>query len=192
MKAKPMALALAYSVFAVGNAAWAGPIVEKATEAEGLLEAGNAPAALDRLQEAMEIAWDASPLIVRKALFVESSSGYGLYVERSAASTFKPGEKLLVYVEPAGYGYGRSAVGGLTIGFDVDFELKDLNGKTLFSKDEFLAIGSPVRYRNREFYLNMTVNLTGLKPGNYVSEFRLRDQNSDKTADFQLRFSVAE
>lgn len=192
MKAKTLALALAFSALTCIGTAGAGPIADKAKEAETLLEAGDAEAALDRLREAVEIAWDASPLIVRKVLFVQRATGYGLYVERTEASTFKPGEKLLIYVEPAGYGYGRSAVGGLTIGFDVDFVLKDAAGKSLFSKDDFLAIGSPVRYRNREFYLNMTVNLTGLKPGDYVSEFRLRDQNSDKMAEFELPFSVVE
>ena len=193
MTGKLLALLLAISAIALTGTAGAGPIAEKATEAERLLDGGDAAAALDRLNEAMEIAWDAAPLIVRKALYLEQkASGFGIYVERSAPATFRPGEKLFVYVEPVGYGYGRDAVGSRLVGFNVDFTLTDPDGKVLFSKDDFLQVGSPVRYKNREFFLNLTVNLTGLGPGNYVSKFRLRDQNSEKSAAFELPFSLAE
>ncbi len=186
-----IAAMFAVSVAQMPVSAAAGPLVEKATEAERLLDGGDATAALDLLNEATEIVWDAAPLTVRKALYIEDSSGYGLYIERPVPAIFGPGEKILVYVEPVGYGYGRGEAGSLSISFDVDFTLADPDGNALFSKDNFLEIGSQVRYRNREFFLKMTVNLTGLGPGDYVAKFRLRDQNSDKSAEFQLPFSVS-
>ncbi|MFK7838640.1 MAG: hypothetical protein AB8B60_20745 [Sulfitobacter sp.] len=192
VNAKTMALGLALSTFLFPFSSQAGPITDFASEAEQLLEDGDAAAALERLSKATELVWNASPLIVQKALFAESATGYGLYVEREAGSTFKQGEKLLIYVEPVGYGYGRNGVGNLAVGFDVDFILTDTDNKTMFSKEDFAKVSSPLRYKNREFFLNLTVNLTGFPAGDYISNFRLRDQNSDKSATFKLPFTVNE
>ena len=172
--------------------ATAGPIADKAAQAEALLDKGDAAGALDLLGEATAIAWQAAPLIIRKALFVEESSGYGIYVERPTPAIYKPGEKIRAYVEPLGFGYGRNAVGGKEIGFDVDFRLIDPDGKELFSRDNFVEVGSPVRYDNREFNLSIAVDLSGLPQGDYIAHFLLRDQNSDKSAGFELPFSVRE
>ncbi len=170
----------------------AGPIVEKAAEAEQLLQSGEPIDALERLEEAVEIAWAAAPLIVRKALFVEQADGYGLYLSRAAGSVFKPDEKMLIYVEPQAFGYARNGSGSYSIGFDTDFVLADPEGKVLLSQKDFAKVEKPVRYKNREFFLSLTVTLTGVPAGEYQLGFRLRDQNSDKSVVFQLPVTFRE
>lgn len=192
MNAKILMLAGALLACLMPVPSAAGPVTDIAKEADALLEEGDAVAALNRLSEATEILWDAAPLHIRKQLFVESATGFGLYVARERGSSFKQGESILIYAEPVGYGYGRDGLGNLAIGFEVDFELVSLEGETLLKKDNFVQIGSPLRYKNREFFLSLTVNLNGVPVGDYVSKFRLRDQYSDKSVFFELPFSFTE
>jgi len=171
--------------------AQSGTIAKMGAKAEALLDDGNPVGAIEALDAAMEVIWQKSPLLFRKALFVESTSGFGIYSEKSPA-VFKVGEALLVYAEPVGFAYGKNSVGSKEIHLIADFVLNDGNGKTLISKDDFLKLVLPVRYNNREFQMNMTVNLTGLSPGNYVSKFHIRDKHSDKSGDFELAFEMVE
>src|ERR1700728_1790883 len=88
--------------------------------------AGNAQslAEIDRREAAVVDAWVATPLAVRKALFVaEHPQGFGQYVERPT-SVFKPGEKLVAYAEPIGYGWKDIGNGEYQFGFKVDFLIK--------------------------------------------------------------------
>ncbi len=190
MKVIGQAISIALAIAAMTTGVEAGPIADKARQAEELLDQGRPNAALQNLEDAVDLAWTAMPLILRKTIFVqEPANGYGLYVPKTEAN-FSAGEKLRIYVEPVGYGYGQTGAGSLSIGFDVDFTLTDPTGKVLYSKDDFVEIGSVVRYRNREFFLNMSVSLTGVPGGEYRADFRLRDQNSDKSATFSLPFAI--
>ena len=181
-------LALAAALMAA-SPAFAGPVTDLAAKAEAAM-AGDPLAALSALDEAVEAVWSASPLLFRKALFVDSASGFGIYAERANA-VFKPGEPIIIYSEPVGFGYGKNAVGGLEINLVADFVLTSDSGEELFKKDEFFASEQPVRYHNREFLMTITLNLTGLPAGKYVGKFKVRDKHSDKTGEFELAFEVA-
>jgi hypothetical protein len=190
MRAGTFALSL---LFLAGFAASsrAGPIADDAQEAERLLQQGDPVGAVTALDKAMGEVWAASPLVFRKVLFVEDSDGFGIYRPRES-DIFKPGEPLVIYAEPIGFGYGKHSIGGNEIGLTSDFILTDTDGKELYSKDDFLAVTLPVRYHNREFQMQLTVNLTGLPAGKYIAKFHVRDQHSDKSGDFELPFELAE
>jgi hypothetical protein len=47
------------------------------------------------------------------------------------------------------------------------------------------------RHKVRELMVNITLNLTGAPPGDYVVEWRMRDDNSPKTVAFEQAFSIA-
>lgn len=177
-------------------ALWAAPIhaeniTDTAERAQILLDAGDPIAALGVLEDAIEVVWDAAPLSLPTALFVQSASGYGLYVERPEGAVFQPGEVLLVYAEVLGYGYGNTGTGSLTIGFDVDLVLTDTAGEELLSVEKITSVVTPVRYKNREFFITLDLSLSGLPPGDYIMNLLLRDLNSEKSAPIQLAFSVA-
>ncbi|WP_193175613.1 hypothetical protein [Oricola nitratireducens] len=190
MRAGTFAVSLLFlAISAAGSRA--GPITDYAQEAERLLGQGDPIGAVTALDKAMGEIWSASPLVFRKVLFVEDSDGFGIYRPRDS-SVFKPGEPLVIYAEPIGFGYGKHSIGGNEIGLVSDFILTDPDGKELFSKDDFLAITLPVRYHNREFQMQLTVSLSGLPAGEYVAKFHVRDQHSDKSGDFELPFELAE
>ncbi|MFZ2100116.1 MAG: hypothetical protein WAU86_06080 [Oricola sp.] len=176
---------------AVTGAAHAGPIADNAAKAEQLLEQGDSIGAAEALDAAMEEIWTQSPLVFRKVLFVEDSDGFGIYRQREN-NIFKPGEPLVIYVEPIGFGYGKHSIGGNEISLSSDFDLLDSDGNSLFAKEDFLTVNLPVRYHNREFQMNLTVNLSGLTAGKYTAKFRVHDVNSPKTGDFELPFEVVE
>src|SRR3712207_5810455 len=59
--------------------ALAGPVVDAAQRSESLLAEGKPVEALAALDQAVDAAWEASPLVFRKAMLVEESSGFARY-----------------------------------------------------------------------------------------------------------------
>jgi hypothetical protein len=104
-------------------------------------------------------------------------------------SVFRPGEDMLVYAEPFGYGFGRD--GDLfVIAFDADFELRTAGGQILHARQDFARLEMKSRRRNKEFQVFITYSFKGLKPGDYVLSTTLRDRNSPKAGNFELPFTV--
>ena len=157
-------------------------------KAEELLQSGQPKAAYEALDEVVEDFWKRSPMFVRKATFATDIVGYGLYKEHAAI--FKDDEPQEIYVEPIGYAYGTDEAGQYSASWGVDYVLTNPDGVALYQKEDFLELGLPLGQRNREIHLTLTVNLTGLKPGKYVSHYHLKDRNSEKTADFSLPFEI--
>ena len=186
-------LGVAFAVFAAmapPQIVLAADLNDLATETERFLKQGNTEEAMERLDRMVDIVWESSPMMIGRVAFVESATGYGLFVPRAAGNTFKQGEKMLVYVEPAAFGYGRSGAGSYTIGFDVGLELKDSAGEKIYSNPTFGEVAQPARYKNREFFLDMTFNFAGLSIGDYIADVTLNDQNSKKSASFSLSFTI--
>ena len=165
-------------------------LADKLNKAEDLLSSGQPKAAFEQLDALVDDFWARSPMFVRKAVFARNISGYGIYEEVNAE--FKVNEPQVIYVEPIGFTYADGADGGAEANWSVDYTLTNTAGATLFQKDDFLELGLPLGQRNREIHLTLTVNLTGLKPGSYVSHYVLKDKNSEKTAKFTLPFDVIE
>lgn len=180
------------TIAVLNTPAIAGPLVDKATEAERLWQGGDPAGALARLDEAVQMAWNAGPLFIRTAVYVDDATGYGQYSERLQGSSFAPDEKLVIYVEPVGYGYGNPVIGLFKIGFDVDLTMLTKEGEVLFAQDDLVRKSQTARTPGREFYLKLTLTLTGMKPGSYDLSLRLRDQNSEKYAMFQMPLTIAE
>lgn len=148
------------------------------------------PQELTRAEAAVVAAWSKAPLGIRRAVFVASPpEGFGIYEPRSS-NRFRPGETLLVYAEPIGFGW--KSIGGdrVEFGFDVDFVVKERDGTIVGGKDKFARLVLQSRNRNREFMLKLSLNLTGAPPGDYVLQFRLRDIASDKSTSFELPFTI--
>ncbi|MYZ46519.1 hypothetical protein [Propylenella binzhouense] len=171
-----------------GQTAWAGPIGEAAAEAERLSGAGRPVEALAALDRAAEAIWQASPLTVRKALFVTEPSGFGLYRPKES-SLFRPGETATAYVEPIGFAYGEAA-GGYAIALGADLAIEVPGGQVVGEADDLFDVRIVSHERNREFNMALSFAVPDLKPGAYVGVFTLRDRNSDKTGRFELPFTV--
>jgi hypothetical protein len=170
--------------------AQAGELVDAAAKAEELAKGGRYIEAMDQITEAMGSLWDASPMSFRKAFFVSSPpSGFGVYELRQTPS-FKPGEKILIYVEPVGYGYKQDG-NVFTVELVGDVEVKTSDGKVLGGQKAFTKFGLSSRVKNREFYAFITYDFSGLAAGNYVAGTTLTDSVTGKSGSFDLPFSIA-
>lgn len=146
---------------------------------------------IDKREAAVLEAWRQTPLAVRRAVFeTDRAEGFGQYRERSS-NVFKPGEKLIAYIEPVGYGWKETSPGTYEFGFEVDFLIKSPDGKLLAGQENFARLVLSSHARNREFMLNLTMNVGGAPPGDYVLEFKLRDVAGDKSTVVQLPFKIA-
>lgn len=162
----------------------AGPVVDAATKAEALAAEGKTVEALDALDQAADAVWTAGPLAFRKVVLVDSTSEGGIYEARSD-STFKPDDKLSVYVEPVGYGYGDGS-----IGFTADLALKNATGQTLSETADVFSLSAPLAAGRRELSLTISFKVPFLRPGDYTAIITMHDQNSDKSGRFEVPFSV--
>jgi hypothetical protein len=146
---------------------------------------------IDKRQAAVIEAWQKTPLTIRRALFIEGEPhGFGLYQERSTKE-FKPGEKIVVYAEPVGYGWKDAGQGMFELGFVVDFLIKSKDGEVLAGKENFMRIVTESHTRNMEFMVVLTLNMSSAPAGDYVVEYKLHDIASDKSATFEMPFKIA-
>ena len=165
----------------------AGPIADAAARAEALQADGKTVEALEALDEAVTTVWQEGPLAFRNVAVVESASGFGVYEENSDP-TYRPDERLTVYVEPVGFGYGS---GEETISMTVDLALENATGQVLTETDDVFSISASAPEGKREFYMALTFEVPFLRPGEYKATFTVQDQNSDKIGSFEVPFSIA-
>jgi hypothetical protein len=187
MKFRAAGLSAFLCAVSAGLAA-AGPLVDAATRAEALQAEGKTVEALDALDAATAALWDQSPLAFRNVAVVSSSEGFGAYEERADA-VFEPDEKLIVYVEPVGFGYGGSGA-STTVGFDADLALQNSTGQVLSETKKAFSLSSPSRNGRREFAMTLSVVVPFVRPGDYKAIFTVHDQNSDKSGTFEVPFTV--
>jgi hypothetical protein len=146
---------------------------------------------IEALQKAVTDAWEKMPLTQRRAIFVvESPPLYGAYVERPS-NVFKPGEKLVTYVEPVGYTWTSNGE-MYDFGVSVDFTVKTAEGKILGGQEKFGNFVKTSRAKVQEFMVVLTVSLDGAPPGKYVLEYKLHDNGSDKVSSFSQPFTIAQ
>ncbi len=146
--------------------------------------------AVEKAEQAVIAAWNATPLAYRKAFFVDQAQGFGVYQARENA-IFKGGEPLIVYAEPVGYAWKDNGNGTYSFGFNVDLLLKTAKGEIVGGQENFQSLELTSRSLNREFMLTLTLNVDGAPAGDYVVEYRTRDIHSSKSAVISLPFTVA-
>jgi hypothetical protein len=166
--------------------AMAGPAVDAATQAESLLAEGKVSDALEALTGALDALCTASPLTFRKTVIVDSSSGYGVYAAR-ADNTFKPDEKMMIYVEPACFGHADDGA----IGFRADLAIENMTGQVLGEAKDVFSLSTPSAPDRREFSMNLSFGVPYLRPGDYKAVFTVHDQNSNKSGTFEVPFAIA-
>ena len=148
-------------------------------------------AAYDRAEAAAIAAWDQMPLTARSVTFVtREAEGFGLYDPRASA-VFAPSEPLILYAEPMGFGWRGNGDGTWTFGFSIDVVLRDGAGAIVASQPAFQRQELTSRARNREFYLTLTLNMTGAPAGDYALEYIVHDLASDKIGTIARTFSIA-
>jgi hypothetical protein len=147
--------------------------------------------------------WNQTKFNATFSTFVEpfSVAGYGVYEERS--NVFSPGEAIVLYVEPVGFGHkqiidkegnGSSNNNNNTIlylmNITADYEIDAANGTKLQLIEDVQA-GSITSHRpNIEMPLTLTItpDVQPLPVGNYVVTYSVVDEISGES--FQLKKNI--
>ncbi len=142
--------------------------------------------------------------LARALLVAEPARGYGIYTPRKDnvylhAPPGKPlfpgkGQPIYVYLEPMGYEVKRVKGNRYRFGVSMDASLLDEKGNLLFGKENFLRQEVESHHFIREFFLNVTLNLKGAPPGQYMLRLTVQDVGSGRRASAKLpiRIKVAE
>ncbi|WP_462118609.1 hypothetical protein [Methylorubrum extorquens] len=136
----------------------------------------------------------AKPYATRSALYVARKAADFSDVEARPSNVFKPGEPLLTYIEPVGE--ATQSIGSDQIGFGVivDFEVRTPEGKALATQKNMIDRDVTVKRTEGEpnFFLNLSLDLDGFPPGDYVLVYTLRDKLSGRTLDVPQPFTIAQ
>jgi hypothetical protein len=125
-----------------------------------------------------------------------SSHGYGVYEEHKS-NVFKPGEKVVLYIEPVGFthrpitGTNKSETLYLS-NFTADVVISDKTGKVLGGVQNFPISEILSHHKNNE--ISLTVSLTQSNPfpvGDYVVKYLIRDVPSGTTFQIVKNIKVA-
>ncbi len=178
-----------------------GALLEQARQA---LVLGHDRQALAEVEAAAQALWQRLPLELAQAILVsEPAKGYGIYQTRQdnvylVASPERPvfpgkGQPMYIYLEPVGYKVEHLAGDKVGISLAMDVDLFDGQGKQLFSKKDFMRSQTVSHHFNREFFLNVTVNLKGAPPGAYQLRLTLKDLvgKQETVATLPVRLAMA-
>lgn len=183
--------ALVYTtlLFASTGFAFAGPVQDKAAQAEAALSEDKGAEAVALMREAIFEVWKQAPLSIPTATFVTApADGYGIFTPRPDNS-FPVGETLLVYLEPIGFDW-KAVDGFYTSLLTVDFDLTSPDGKVLAGQKGFGKFDFKSHVPNSEYMANLTLNVSGAPAGDYVLVLTVNDENGGGSAKVQLPFSI--
>lgn len=174
---------------ALAGEARAEDVVALAQRAKQQAAAGQNMAALETLREAYYEISDKMPLGFRKSAFVaEKAAGFGMMKPR-ADNVFKPGEVILIYLEPVGFGW-RKADGVYNSVLTADFEIQTPDGKVLAGQKKFGRFALSSQDRNTEYMVHLTYNFTGLPDGEFIVNTVFHDEVSGKNATQNMKFVI--
>jgi hypothetical protein len=130
--------------------------------------------------------------------FIEEGSalGYGIYREHVPANVFRPGETIVLYVEPVGFGHHQQIVddaGNTLYSIDLaaDIILSDVNGNELATIED-LPISDLVSHRqNTELHLTLTLTQDSPFPaGDYIVSYIVYDQVTGQSFQMDREITI--
>jgi hypothetical protein len=124
-----------------------------------------------------------------------SSHGYGIYEEHKS-NVFKPGEKIVLYIEPVGFTH-KTIIGTnkeilYLSNFTADVIISDKAGKVLGGVQNLPVSEILSHHRNNE--VSLTVSLTQSNPfpvGDYLVKYLIKDVPSGSTFQIVKNIKIA-
>lgn len=182
-------IALGLFAAVLAGEARAEDVVALAQRAKQQAAAGQNMDALETLREAYYEIADKMPLSFRRSVFVaEKSAGFGMMKPR-ADNVFKPGEVIVIYLEPVGLGW-RKAGSVYNSVLLADFEIQTSDGKILGGQKNFGRFALTGQDRNSEYMIHLTYNVTGLPEGEFIVSTLFHDEVSGKNATQNMKFVI--
>ena len=151
--------------------------------------------------------WNQTELNATFSTFVEpfSAAGYGVYEERN--NIFAPGETIVLYVEPVGFGHeqvideGGDSNGNNTntttlylMNMTADYEIAAANGTELQLIEDVQAGNITSHRPNTEMFLTLTItpDVQPLPIGSYVITYSVNDEVSGERFQLEKDIIIAE
>jgi hypothetical protein len=121
--------------------------------------------------------------------------GYGVYEERQS-NVFKPGETLILYVEPEGITYVPTTEGNdelYNAKLSADIIISDTQGNVVAELTDLPAANIVSHHQNKELFLNLSVNQQSpFPPGDYVISYIVTDDNSGESFEITKNVAISE
>jgi hypothetical protein len=151
--------------------------------------------------------WNQTEFNATFSTFVEpfSAAGYGVYEERN--NIFAPGETIVLYVEPVGFGHeqvideGDDSNGNNTnttmlylMNMTADYEIAAANGTELQLIEDVQAGNITSHRPNTEMFLTLTItpDVQPLPIGSYVITYSVNDEVSGESFQLEKDIIIAE
>ena len=145
---------------------------------------------LEAAENSLAELWTRLPYTTRHVMFVSRPAGsFGGYEQRPS-NAFAPGEKLLTYLETVGYGWKTLGAGLFGFGVTTDFEILKPDGKVLGGQKAFQKVDLTSHYRNREFFVSLTLTIDDIAPGDYGLAYTLHDNVGGRTTRVEQPFTI--
>jgi hypothetical protein len=151
--------------------------------------------------------WNQTELNATFSTFVEpfSAAGYGVYEERN--NIFAPGETMVLYVEPVGFGHEQVIDEGgdsngtnnnttmlYLMNMTADYEIAAANGTELQLIEDVQAGNITSHRPNTEMFLTLTItpDVQPLPIGSYVITYSVNDEVSGESFQLEKDIIIAE
>ena len=129
--------------------------------------------------------------------FVSSDPvAYGVFEERNS-SVFKPGEEVLLYVEPVGIQYKNTTDENgnklYSLTMTADLIISDKDGSIVGGEQNIPLTNFTSRHQNKEIELDLSITGTEtLDPGDYMLKWIVTDQNTGKNFEIEKGITITE
>ncbi len=170
--------------------AFASALTPFLNQAESQFASGDVVKAAGALRQALVEVYNHSTIRVERAVLVKRKpSGFGM-IQLRGNNTFKPNETIFLYVEPVGYHFITQG-NVYNFGVTADFSVTDAKGNILGGKKGFGSWGITTHGRPLfDFFMTLTYNFTGIKPGKYVLLTTLNDKHGGGSVTIKTPFVV--
>lgn len=150
--------------------------------------AADAIADLAAARAAYLAAWNAAPLHVSSASFVDREAQHLGDVDERSRAVFDAGEPIRVYIEVQGYDF-RKVRGGVEFGVILDLDLKNAEGRTIFQQKAVQDLKLRAETEVFGLFLNYTMRLSGIG-GYHTALLTLRDPVSGQATELPMAFEI--
>lgn len=171
-------------------------------------ESGNQLGQLENLRQEYLSVWNNTAFSSQFDVFIAEGTdgGYGVYREHVPANVFRPGETIVLYMEPVGFGH-QSITATSTddiainnasvsmplylIDMTVDIIISDATGTQLQALEDLPAASSISHRQNTEFPLVVTLTQSEPFPvGDYIVTYVVHDQVTGQSFQIDRQITI--